>query len=263
MSELNILNPSVSDALNPQFGLTEAHPEMFSRFRARVGPLYSRRLTARGRIWNLQWLKRSRATRDKLQQWAAQYEQGFFTIADYERTPYYSGNFSGPLTFSAVGYEQWNVQAEFEEGVGLPLYQYPSDFARDGIFIEERDDFGNNLVKLKTPGAWSYEGAGRHGEYGYQTATPGETAEWEYFGYGCTVWSLKANSLGMMDVYFDGVFAQTVDLYSAEWLPPAAVFQHWSGVPLGMHRVMLRCTGNKNAASSGVAIEADAIQVMR
>lgn len=153
MSEQNILNPTQTDPMNPDYGYTEGLPEMHADFQGRGGKAYRRRVMTEGRRYQLGWLNRSAAQAKQLRQWAEQYASGFFSYQDFERARYFSGRFAAPLVISPSGNNQWNLKADFVELPGLPMFQYPSDWAGDGILVEERDDFGSDLVKL-TGAAW-------------------------------------------------------------------------------------------------------------
>jgi hypothetical protein len=54
--------------------------------------------------------------------------------------------------YQVVGNNQVTIDATFVVIPGLPLFQYPSNWGVDSIFLEERDGFGQDLVKLT--GTW-------------------------------------------------------------------------------------------------------------
>lgn len=262
MSETTLLNASATDALNPNFGWRGDLAKGFSYFQAKRGPMYGRRTQVTGRTFGLQWLKRSKATAALLKWHCDQFENGFFTLADYEKGRYYSGRFM-PETYTEtpVGYEQWNVEATFVEIPGLAMYAYPNVWGvPNSIFMEEVDDFGNDLAKLT--GTWAAGGGTPHGSGSKVSNTLNDTAEWLYYGYGFRVYSAKAGDLGIVAVSVDGGAETNVDLYSAA--PAASAVVHTNAnLALGEHRVKLRCTHTKNAASTNYYVSADAIEVMR
>src|SRR5690349_13016344 len=194
MSEQNILNPSATSLLNVDWGYTEGLPEMRSVWQAMSGKIYSRRQMVRGRVYDLAWNKRDLATKHSLQQWERQYENDFFTLADWERSRYFSGRFDGPLSYSPAGFNQWNIRGRFVELPGLAMYQWPVNWGRDSIFLEERNGFGEDLVKLT--GGWTYQSgdAPSHGGALYYSNGLNNTAEWSYFGYGYRLWARLANN---------------------------------------------------------------------
>jgi hypothetical protein len=156
------------------------------------------------------------------------------------------------------------------------MFVYPASAAlwtssggTDSIFLEERDGFGNNLVKL-TGNNWSALEVtpAAHGGADYFTNGTNDTAEWIYFGYGMRLWSRTQNNLGKVEVSWDGNIIATIDLYSASGTGSIVIIECGSPgfgltFPLGFHRVKVRCTGTKNAASVGFFIYADAIEVMQ
>src|SRR5713226_3702097 len=125
MSEQNILNPSATSLLNFDYGYTEGLPETRSLFQAASGKMFSRRQMGRGRVYDLAWNNRDLATKHALQQWAQQYENDFFSFADWERARYFSGRFEGPLIFNPVGNQKYNIRGRFIELPGLAMFQYP------------------------------------------------------------------------------------------------------------------------------------------
>lgn len=166
MGQNNILNPTVTSALNPDYSVKVTDPQVISRWQARSGKPFMRRLSARGQVFDLTWANRMFADYQALRQWFAQYENDFFTYADWDFARYYSGMFADQPQVERAGNNRVNINAQFVVVPTLPLYQYPSNWAQDGIFAEERGDFPippgasptiNDLVKL-TPltGAWDH-----------------------------------------------------------------------------------------------------------
>lgn len=156
MSEQNILNPSTTSPLNPDYSVKITDPQVAARWQARSGKAFFRRLAARGKMFDLTWNKRLFADYQTLRQWFAQYENDYFTFADYDQSPtrYYTGMFADQPTVSRDANNQVTIQGQFVEVPGLPMYQYPSPLGADSIILDERGGFGD-LVKL-TGTAWDY-----------------------------------------------------------------------------------------------------------
>lgn len=262
MSEQNILNPAATSLLNFDWGYDEGLPELREYFQADSGKEYSRRNIARGRIYNLAWNKRDLATKHALQQWEEQYKGDFFTLADWERGRYFSGRFDGPLSYSPSGNAAYNIRGRFVELPGLVMFNYPANWARDAAFLEERNGFGEDLIKLT--GSWSYNSpaANAHGGADYLSNVTNDAAEWLYFGYGFQVWARKNPGHGIMEISQNGAVMGTADLYAAADTAAQAVFSNPNS-PLGLYRIKLRVTGTKNGLANNFYICADAIQVMR
>ncbi|MCU1307116.1 MAG: hypothetical protein JWN45_1811 [Acidobacteriaceae bacterium] len=261
MSEQNILNPAGSD-LNPDFPLPMPGTNApLSVFQPRSGPPIKRIQAEAGRIIPLTWTKRARSVRDRLVQWEAQYKTGFFSFYHAELDRYFTGSFADNLQPVQVGYEQWNISGTFMEMPGVPMFVYPTNWNRDAIFLEERDDFGNDRVKLT--GAWFLNASGNeHAGRAYVSGTLNSTAEWEYVGYGFRVWSRKDVDCGDVEISLDGTVLGLNNNYNAVVLASLPDFVK-ADVPLGRHRVKLRVTNLKDAASSGFQVFADAIEVMQ
>lgn len=271
MSEQNILNPTATSAFNPDYGAPVQDASGMGIFRPLSGTPITRLLQARGRMFQMQWTKRTLANKRALLQWERQYRNDFFTYYDIEHGRYFSGKFTGPLQFSQKKNETWDLSGEFEEEQGRVLYQYPGEasllttataWLTDGFFIEERDSSGNDLAKMSA-GNWTTTiNANCHGGKAYYSNILDATAEWLYFGYGLRVWSEKQPAFGKVEISLDGtVVSAALDLYNVANLASAPVFQK-TDVTLGIHRVKLRCTHTKNASASDYYVSADAIEVM-
>jgi hypothetical protein len=169
MGANNILNSlGASDPLNPDYAFPITDSETVFTFKPQNGPTFIRRVGDGGRLFAFEWKNRSQATRDALRQWERQYKYDFFSFNFLEEGRYYSGRL-GPLEERVAAYDLWDLAAVFEELPGVPLFAYPANWARDAIFIEERDSLGNDLVKLT--GAWTYEVNGNaHGGANYYSA---------------------------------------------------------------------------------------------
>ncbi len=163
MSEQNILNPSPSSSLNPDYTtpIKITDPQIISRFQARSGKPFFRRLAARGELFELVWTKRMFSDYQALRQWWKQYENDFFTFVDWDMNRYYTGMFADQPTAERAGNNQVTVTAQFVVVPTLPQYIYPSDWTHDAVFIEERANWPvpvgasaalNDLVKLT--GVW-------------------------------------------------------------------------------------------------------------
>jgi hypothetical protein len=268
MSEQNILNPAQTSLFNPDWGYAEGLPEMRSLFQAASGKMFARREFELGRVYDLAWNNRDLATKHTLQQWAQQYENDFFSLADWERSRYFSGRFEGPLTFNPAGNQKYNIKGRFIELPGLAMFAYPSNWARDAIFLEERNGFGEDLVKLT--GTWTLSNnSSTHGGNDYTSSTTNDTAEWVYFGYGFRLYSAKDPAQGIVELTVtrvrDGsqiVAPTNLDLYNASTLFNQIISTQ-TNQALDLYRVKLRCTGTKNASSTGFLVRADAIEVMQ
>lgn len=153
MSEQNILNPSASSLLCPDFPIQEVEAETILRWQARSGTHHAKRFASRGPVFQLQWNDRPFSVYQQLRQWANQYEQDFFTLYDIDLQRYYSGMFANGVQYKRKLNNQVDITAVFVVVPNLPVFQYPSAWGVDSVFREERDGFGSDLVKL-TSGTW-------------------------------------------------------------------------------------------------------------
>jgi hypothetical protein len=271
MSEQNILNASQTSPFNPDYGYPENSPD-FEFFQARGGPLYVRDSEVRGAVFPLSWSNVLQSTADALVQWERQYRRGYFSLLDPERRDrYYTGKFLQSFKPVPAGFNKWNLQNVFAEIPGKPMFAYPTNWARDAYFLEERDEDGNDLAK--ETGVWTYAAnthahpLGATGAEKTSTNLNGTDAiEIEYIGYGFRLYSRTGPDLGIMELSttLNGVAevgAVNIDLYTAGAVDSAVVSTQ-ANLKLGKHRVKLRATNTKNAASSAKTIVWDALEVM-
>lgn len=264
MSEQNILNPTAVSTLNPDYSIPIDDPDIAAMWQARSGRPYIRNTQVRGQVFQLHWEKADFTTYRALRQWHRQYRNEVFSFQDIEDSRYYTGRFAeGSFKHERVINNQVTVQAVFVEVPGMPMFQYPGNWGVDSVFLEERDGFGSDLVKLT--GSWTFETLGSplcHGDSNYNSSTTNDAAEWAYFGYGFRVWALKWSGGGIAEVSLDGTVLGTYDTFNATNVNAAPLWTQ-QNVGLGQHRVKLRATGTKNASSSGFNVRADALEVMR
>src|SRR5690242_19719932 len=152
MSEQNILNPTAASVLNPDYSIPHRDPQVIASWQPRSGRPFSRVMMARGMEFQLHWQEELFSTYLALRQWFRQYEQDFFSYFDIEDGRYYSGQFLAEPQYERVKNNLVNISATFVVIPTLPLFQYPSNWGVDSIFVEERNGFGQDLVKLT--GTW-------------------------------------------------------------------------------------------------------------
>jgi hypothetical protein len=154
MSEQNILNPSASDQKNPTYSIPHKDPQIMASWQPRSGKPFDRYMLSRGMEFQLHWEKVQYSTYESLLQWFHQYERSFFSYFNFQRNRYFSGKFLAEPQFEEVGNNQYNISATFVEVPGVAMFQYPSTWGVTSIFLEERDDYAQDLVKLT--GTWDH-----------------------------------------------------------------------------------------------------------
>ncbi|HKV94879.1 MAG TPA: hypothetical protein VJW20_20205 [Candidatus Angelobacter sp.] len=155
MSEQNILNPTAASQMNPTYTIPHKDPTTISSWQPRSGKPFSHYMMARGMEFDLHWDEVQFSTYLALRQWFRQYERDFFSYFDIDDNRYYTGQFRAEPQYERAGNNQVNVTATFVVIPTLPQFQYPSNWGVDSIFIEERDGFGSDLVKLT--GTWDHD----------------------------------------------------------------------------------------------------------
>jgi|GEM_PF-3760450 hypothetical protein len=154
MSEQNILNPTAQSPLNPTYSIPHKDPQIMSSWQPRSGKPFSRYMMARGKEFDLHWDNVPESTYLSLRQWFRQYERGFFTFFYLSDGRYYSGQFLQQPQYEEIGNNNFNISATFIELPGVPSFIYPSNWGVDSVFLDERDDFNQDLVKLT--GTWDH-----------------------------------------------------------------------------------------------------------
>jgi len=174
--------------------------------------------------------------------------------------------FAGPPQIGLAHHNTWPISVTLIEAVGkpLPAGKYPDPtLGYPSFFIEEDDP--QRAVALR--GTWTTFSSGNSSAGKHKTnpgTTSGATADafqFIYAGYGFRLQSLKTTNVGIYEVFLDETSLGTVDLFNATPIGPVVVFTKLD-VNLGIHRVELRSTNTKNAASTSFTIVADAIEVL-
>jgi hypothetical protein len=276
MPATDILNPSATNELNPDYGWTKRRAGANAHVKPRGGAPYRRELGDYGIAYNLNfgttidcqklWVDIAR-----LRRYQEQYAfDGYFTIIDWDSATHrqHVGFMPDPINEVEVGNNRYAAQGvTFIEVPGAAMVEYPSDWTNDAIwkycvgdpingqsFIQPAvDDFANWTL---TVDGLSLSGSDLQGNI------TDAFVRFAYVGWGFQFWAPKGPALGEAQIFLDGVSQGTVDLYAAAGTASASLLTV-TDVPLGQHTVKMVCTGSKNGASSGYTVIWDALQVMR
>lgn len=277
MPETDILNPApgldltVGDSMNPSYGFRIDRPSTLLRAKAVAGRPWTRETENSGHVFTLGWIGRTLACANRLKQYYEQYEQGFFTIVDWEGGGrHYVGRFTTPVIKVATANNKWDVQnVTFEEVPTVPMVEYPQDWENDSILFYPFDDFGDQ--KVATLGAWSATGRTLMGKAALtmdDTGVANDWAQFEYRGYGFQLFLMQGPEYGQCQVYLDGTLqsnalgATTIDCYAVADIGPQIAMQQ-QNVSLDIHRVKVVALGTKNALATAPAISWHSLRVMR
>lgn len=280
MPETDILNPTttwesdIEDSMTPDYGFTRKRPSTLLKTKAIGGTPWTRETQNTGHVFTFGWRTRSWACVQRLKQYYEQYQDGFFTIVDWDGGGRnFVGRFTSDIAEVEVGNGTWAVEGvTFEEMPGVPMVTYPSDWNHESILFNVSNDFGDQ--KLATSGAWTLGAVaapqitlGGILRTSLPTAVmndPGTVGDWatyEYRGYGFQLWLVAGPAQGQCNVFLDGTLIQMVDCYNA-----VLGVQMLLSVPnaqLNIHDVQVVALGTKNAASTGTGIGWYALQAMR
>ena len=266
MSQLDILNPTPTHPLNPDYGFQKKRPLTHLSAKANQGAPYFREITDTGHQFSLNWNDKLASHARKLKWYYEQYRDGFFTLIDHEGGGrHYVGRFSLPVEPVPTSHNHWAVQQVlFDEVPSAPMLVYPGDWNNDAIWRGSVNDFGDRMV-AGVSGTWTLNpSAYAKSGFIFQDAgtTTTDQAVYVYVGYGFQFWAPTGPAYGLASLFLDGVQVATVDFYSNAVAAAKLLFQ-MQNVSLGVHTVMLQSQNAKNTASSGYMVFFDALRVMR
>jgi hypothetical protein len=288
MPATDILNPTttleedIQDSMTPNYGFTRKRASTKLNKKAVGGTPWTRETQNTGHVFNFSWLGRTWACAQRLKWYSEQYEDGFFTIIDWDGGGrQYVGRFTSEVVPVETGNGMWDVQkVTFEEIPQQVMVEYPSDWAHDAIaFFITNDSHDQKLATDSSTSAWAQTArasvAGAQGTEHVSLATvgtayvtmdnPGTAGDWacyEYRGYGFRLYMLEGPEFGKADLYIDGVLAETINLYAATEMGPQIVATYQS-LPLDIHDIKVICDGTQDPAATGAAVSWYALEVMR
>jgi hypothetical protein len=272
MPETDILNPvqgydpNLGGSMCPSYGFTRKRANTRSNKKPVGGQPWSRELSNAGHAYELSWLGRPLAIARKLKWYAEQYEDGYFTIIDWDSNGrHYVGHFTSDVTPVLTKNNNFDIQmVEFTEIPICPMVQYNTDWDNEAIWHYPFNDYGDQ--KLAVSGTWTktVHALGSQNVTTMDSAglAAGDWAQYEYRGYGFKLQLLKGPAFGKADIYLDGSLLQTVDCYAPVNEGPQIVLT-MEAMSLDFHRVKAVVDATKNAAATAPALSWVGLQVMR
>lgn len=187
MPASDILNPSPTDPLNPDYGWQKKRPTTQAVLKASAGAAYFREITDIGHQFALNWgttVDSQKAWTDiaRLKRYFEQYRDGYFTLIDWEGNQrQYVGRFTTPVEPIPVGHNRWAAQnVIFEEVPGAEMLVYPSDWANESIWRHTENDFGDILPAVDNWANWTLLDEATPGSQGPIGAAVGGSFEIEF-----------------------------------------------------------------------------------
>jgi hypothetical protein len=121
MPQTDILNPApgwdpeLGDSMNPSYGFTRKRASTQLHKKAVGGTPWTRETANTGHAFSLSWLGRTLAVAERLKWYQEQYEDGFFTIVDWdggagEQGRHYVGRFTSEVVPTETANNRWDVQ---------------------------------------------------------------------------------------------------------------------------------------------------------
>jgi hypothetical protein len=271
MPETDIINPTaiwdevIQDSMCPSYGFTRKRTGTQLRKKAVGGTPWTRETQNTGHSFPLTWTGRSWACVQKIKWYYEQYEDGFFTLIDWDGGGrHYVGHFTSEPNIVESGNGTFDVQSlVFEETPKAPMVEYPGDWDHDAVTFYVSNDWKDQ--KVATSGTWAQTVRNIEGHPQKTIDDPGTAADWaqfEYRGYGFKLFLMQGPEFGQCQVLLDSVLVKTVDCYAANEVGPQMVCMD-RNVYLDIHRVKVIALGTKNASATGAAISWHSLKVMR
>jgi hypothetical protein len=130
----------------------------------------------------------------------------------------------------------------------------------DPSIVYTLSDPGARWVLEHTQKAWSGTSANTGTGTAALSATAGARAEFTFTGTQVTWIGFRGPIAGIADVYLDGGFVATLDLYSPTEALRTAVFTR-TGLVAGQHTLRIDVTGRQNPSAGGSYVVVDALDV--
>ncbi|HME57234.1 MAG TPA: hypothetical protein VKF63_02775 [Terracidiphilus sp.] len=269
MTQLDVLNPTPTHPLNPDYGWQRKRPLTHITTKANAGPAYFREITDVMHQFMLNWADRMPNHVAELKRYYEQYRDGFFTLIDHEAGGReYVGRFTNSVDPIPISHNHWTVQqVVFEEIPGAPMRNYPNRWDKDAIWRYCLSDFQELTVAANPAANWVLlSGSGYPGGtiLWDVTGTANDTATAAYVGYGFQYWAPTNVDHGIFELWLDGQWATggRIDGYSASPVPSVMLAQVLN-VQLGLHVVQVKAPHLKNASATGYGVAWGALRVMR
>jgi PKD repeat protein len=158
-----------------------------------------------------------------------------------------------------------NMQMEGSSGSPGPTgktYYYAKNIVitRNNVVVEpdgwqKVDDSDASIAY--SAGWGTYVGSGGYMNTEHWSETTDATATFSFTGTQARYYGFMRSDLGKVNIYVDGTYVTTLDLYSSTFLSDYLLFET-DVLPLGSHTLKVELDGSKNPSSSGFEANIDA-----
>ncbi len=180
---------------------------------------------------------------------------------------YLDGNLVATHTGSNFVGEPFDVivNMQMEGSSGSPGPTGPTYYYARNIVITRNEASGDGWQKVDDTNAniaysagWgTYVGSGGYLNTEHWSETTGSTATFSFNGTQARYYGFKRNDLGEVNIYVDGAFIETLDLYSSSFLADHMLFET-DVLSSGSHTLTVELRGSSNSSSSGYEANIDA-----
>jgi len=180
-------------------------------------------------------------------------------------TPHVSG--AAALILSRdLSQENWELIWKLLQGtdyLGVPVLTKGRLNAYESLLLPSPQKTRSEEGRLSYAGTWrNYSNPSLSGGNLKASNQANATATYTFQGTGVLWISGKSNNLGKADIYIDGVFKQTVDLYSPTRLYQQPVYSNLA-LTSGPHTIKILVKRQKNSGSTNYYVPVDAIDIVQ
>ncbi|OCT15421.1 hypothetical protein A8709_15180 [Paenibacillus pectinilyticus] len=120
----------------------------------------------------------------------------------------------------------------------------------------------DNSGTITYSGSWTYDNTGASGYVNsdqHYASTSGNYAQFTFTGTSIKWIGPRNVDCGKSDVYIDGVYDSSIDMYASSWLKQQVLFSK-TGLSNASHTIKIVVTNTKNASASGYYSSIDAFE---
>lgn len=182
------------------------------------------------------------------------------TVAAGNEGPSQIAGYSDSQTVSNVVFENFRSGGSVANGNGFAVGAYTSAVVFEPG--QSLDVWNDDVSALRYSTGWSRAvEAGAYRSAVHRSTRAGATLTFRFSGREARLRGPLSPNGGLVDVYVDGVYARTIDTYSATGSERRVLFDSGVLAP-GVHTVKVRLDGSHDALSGGTGVAIDSVEVV-